>query len=117
MKTQISYIKAASGCTGCTGPMSWIPVLHIYPPLGPLPSPFIVSGVNEGLIHGQPLAGNMENSEAGNTKTILKCHKKSRKKQWKILFIVSPCIFHVCINLYQRMHYILTKILHKYQYN
>ena len=32
-----------------------------------------------------------------------------------IIFIVSPCIFHIFINLYQRMHYILTKILHKYQ--
>ena len=31
------------------------------------------------------------------------------------IFIVSPCIFHIFINLYQRMHYILTKILHKYQ--
>jgi len=31
MKTQISYIKPANGCTDCTATMSWIPVLHIYP--------------------------------------------------------------------------------------
>jgi len=27
------------------------------------------------------------------------------------IFIVSPCISHIFINLYQLMHYILTKIL------
>jgi len=65
-RAQISYIKAANGCTGCTAPVFWTPFLNIYPLL---PRPFIVSGLNEGVVHGQPFPGKLENSEAGNTKT------------------------------------------------
>jgi hypothetical protein len=33
------------------------------------PRLFIVSGLNEGVVHGQPFPRKLENPEAGNTKT------------------------------------------------
>jgi hypothetical protein len=67
----------------CLGYPSFISTSPLLNPL-----PFIFSGLNEGLVHGQPFPGKLENSEAGNKKNwlgmiILQCHKKSRKKQWK----------------------------------